>query len=607
MTDKISRRTFLEGTASTASVLATGALATGESRAREAAPTRKGDGVVFSRPHVKGSQVDFRLGLARGRSASYPMDSMDFIMMDLERPDGCSRHAHWCTGDLTGRLLEFLSCAEGVDGRSDPRLPEFFERILKQRRPSGLFGRYGDIAASNIPPEDQFTGGAHRLFSGLIRYYETSGDARALEAATGVAERLLTQKDKWHEHMEVTSGRVIQAWVTEPFARLFHLTGQTRYLDFVGMIAEHLGTCDVPCHSHGFLSTLRGLQVAATVTGDKAWNEKPELNRRMVIERKYEMPDGCVSEGFPSSVRNEGCSIADWMMLNLNAGRLSNDDAAYDRAERIFYNALAFNQWVTGGFGHRSLTRNGYGTDYLEESWWCCLHDAGMAMAEYTRHAVTFRDNTVCVNLLVPGTYVLKLPDGASPVVSIATDYPASASATVTVKGLPDAAGVKVRIPACVRRPQLSRTTADGTRTIALTGELGHTIEECNPGVMLLYGPLVLAPLTYRWDDTAPSQPGDATVPAGYIPKSLSPGTPSLALEQTADADGLLRFGPAPLPDWSYFDEGPCSRCSVAGAPAQVSVRLSDGSKRSLRFSPLCYATSNLSVFETPVVFSEVV
>ena len=37
----------------------------------------------------------------------------DQFVMDLERPDGVHRHAHWCTGDLTGRLLEFLLHAGG--------------------------------------------------------------------------------------------------------------------------------------------------------------------------------------------------------------------------------------------------------------------------------------------------------------------------------------------------------------------------------------------------------------------------------------------------------------------------------------------------------------
>ncbi len=247
---------------------------------------------ALSQPSVSDSQLGFRIGLARTRTASYPLDSMDFIMMDLERPDGCSRHAYWCTGDLTGRLLEFLSCAQGVDGRSDPRLPGLFERILQQQRPSGLFGRYAQSSPDKVNPEDDPLNGANRLFCGLIRYYELTGDARAIQSAEGVARRLLSVQDAWRERVRGCAGRMIEAWVTEPMARLYGITREQRYLDFVGMINEHLGNCDAGCHAHGFMSTLRGLQVAALVTGDHAWNEKPEANRRMVIQQRFEMPDG---------------------------------------------------------------------------------------------------------------------------------------------------------------------------------------------------------------------------------------------------------------------------------------------------------------------------
>ena len=353
----------------------------------------------LSTPSLSPSQVRFRLGLVRQRTRTYPLDSMDFIMMDLERPDGHHRHAYQCTGDLTGRLLEFLSHAEGVDGQHEERLTELFERILRQRRPSGLFGR---IIADPMISHECFSACA-RLFPGLVYYYELTNDVRALDAAVGLAEHTIRAGDIWRARLEETGGRAIEFWITEPIALLYGVTGKREYLDFVGMINEKLEMPDKGAHAHGYMATLRGLQAAALVTGDAAWNERPEAARRMIIERHFEMPDGCTPEGFPHSGSNEGCSIADWLMLNLNTAAITGDAAGYAHAEHILWNALAFNQWITGSFGVRSTSPEGYAMRRFEEAWWCCLHHGGLALVEYARHAVAVRDNAVEVNLLVPG------------------------------------------------------------------------------------------------------------------------------------------------------------------------------------------------------------
>jgi len=146
MSSQVTRRGFLEKSLVTATAVSGLAAAWGET-ALAAEPTKAaasepsttaglllGGRVALSKPDLALCQLAFRIGLARQRTASYPCDSLDFIMLDLERPEGRTRHAHWCTGDLTGRLLEFLSCAEGIDGKSDPRLKGLFERILSQRR-----------------------------------------------------------------------------------------------------------------------------------------------------------------------------------------------------------------------------------------------------------------------------------------------------------------------------------------------------------------------------------------------------------------------------------------------------------------------------------------
>jgi len=591
MEGKITRRDFLKWSAIT--VAGSSAFAHGSDAVSEPSSYTHGrndvmlmgGSISLSNPLVSESQLGFRIGLARTRTSSYPLDSMDFIMMDLERPDNCSRHAHWCTGDLTGRLLEFLSCSDGVDGKSDPRLSQLFERILKQRRPSGLFGKYAG-QPKNVVPEDDINSGADRLFCGLIRYYDLTGNEQALESAEGVANWLISRTDVWRTQLKNTGGRIIYAWVTEPFARLYGITRDQRYLDFCGMINENLETCEKGVHAHGYMSTLRGLQVATLITGDKAWNDKPEQNRRIIIDKHYEMPDGCTPEGFPSSPANEGCSIADWLMLNLNAGLISGDDSAYEKAERIFWNALAFNQWITGGFGHRALTPIGYGMSRFEEAWWCCVHDAGIAMSEYARHAVTFRDNAVHINLLVPGKYELPLPDGQNAEVRIDTRYPASGEAIIEAKNIPADISVKVRVPGCIRKPDLSETRSADKVRVALKGRLGHRIEECQSGVMLTYGPLVLAPL--------------------FALSASSLDTPLLKVGEKADSDGFLQLSNTPLPEWSYFDEGPGARCWVEGSAVNVPVRFPNGDVRELHFCPLCYNTSNLTLYETPIVFQGV-
>ncbi len=557
--------------------------------------------VALGQPLLGASQLSFRIGLARARTSAYPMDSMDFIMMDLERPEGCSRHAHWCTGDLTGRLLEFLSCAEQVDGKSDPRLPTLFERILKQRRPSGLFSRCHDL--SSKPAEDHFTAGSGRLFAGLVRYYELTGDERCLQAAEGLAARLWSRRDEWRKHLQATRARAIEAWIGEPFARLYGITRDPRWLEFCGMIRESLGDCDTNCHSHGFMSVLRGLQAAVLATGDLAWNAKPEQNRRLIAEKRFEFPDGDISESFPRSTRNEGCSIADWLMLNLNAGLILDDDAAYAKAERIFWNALAFNQWITGCFGHRALTPNGYGLP-LEEAWWCCVHHAGMAMSELARHVVTRRENTIRVNFLVPGRYTVPWHDGTEVSVRIATAYPARAEATLEAEGLPASGRIRLRTPPCVNRAEVSESRTGQKVQLTLKGRLGHRLEPCRPGVLLSYGPLVLAPASYGFG-SARLTDADRQAPAGYVPESLPAGAPALKLDCRPDADGFLSLEPGPLPTWSFWDEGPQSRTWVEGATVTVPVQLADGKVTPLRFTPLCYNTSCLSLFETPVIFRE--
>ena len=550
-----------------------------------------------SQPRLHRSQLSFRIGLCRGRTAAYPMHKLDFIMMDLERPVLSHRHADWCAGDLSGRVLEFLSAAEGVDGQSDPRLETLFQRILRTQRPSGLFGRYASEPRSTEPPESDILGGGHRLFNGLLRYYDLTGDWRALEAAAGIGDWYVKNRDWWRKEFSHNRRFGLFSWITEPLANLYGLTGERNYLDMVAQVAEPLEQIE-SAHSHGTLTTLRGLQQTALHTDDPAWNEKPERFRREIIDRRYEMPDGCIAEVFPHGFRNEGCSIADWVMLNLNAGLLTGDDECYEIAENALWNALFYNQFVTGGFGHRDLTACGYAMGPMSECWWCCTENGGMAMSEYARHAVSLRGQNVSVNLLVPGEFRVPKPGGEI-LVDIRTSYPAGAEATITVRGLPSDFGIKLRAPNSLKQARVAETRSAQQVQLRLTGRIGHHLQSCGDNVLLRYGPVVLAPMIYYWNTEDRAMPSNA--PPGYVPGFLPPGLPRLLAGQS-DADGLLALRRDP-PDWIFFEQGPDAELSVEGATAYVDAIFKNGETRELWFSPLCHNTSAMTYFETPIVF----
>lgn len=553
--------------------------------------------LTLSSPLLSDSQIKFRLGLVRQRTRTYPLDSMDFIMMDLERPENTHRQAYQCAGDLTGRLLEFLSHSDGVDGLHDDRLPVLFERILRQRRPSGLFGR---IIADPIFGGETFAACA-RVFPGLIQYYELTNDMRALDAAVGLADHTIRSKDIWSKRLKETGGRSIEFWITEHLSMLYGVTGEKAYLDFVGMIGEELQMPDKGAHAHGYMATLRGLQMAALITGDASWNAKAQAAQHMIIERHYEMPDGCTPEFFPHSGANEGCCISDWLMLNLNSAAITGSAEDYERAERILWNALAFNQWNTGSFGTRSTSPNGYGMRRFEECWWCCLHHSGVGLVEYARHAVTLRDRVIDVNLLVPGHYRLALPGGREAEVRVSTAYPGRAEATIEAVGVPADTSLRLRVPACVKHPVVAASREGDRARLRFSGRIGHHVETCHGGVMLKYGPLILAPAIYSWQADEKTY-GDSNLSAGYVPDVTLCGLPTLKVPP-ADADGLLTLTEQPFPEWMYFEDGVTSRCGVPGSPANVAVVFPGGKERTLRFTPLCYNTSTLSLFETPVVF----
>jgi len=559
--------------------------------------------MIISKPVLGESQLKFRLDLVSRRMRSYPLDNIDFLLMDLQRPRDSSRQADWWTGDLSGRTLEFLSCASGIDSQSDNLVHELFERIIQFRRPSGLVGKFA-CAFEPIAHEDHLFANCDRLFAGLIRYYELTNDERALDCAVGIGNWHVKNKDKWAKFLK-PGFQAIQLWVTEPLAMLYKHTGNEEYLEICGIISDSLTNLK-GWHSHGLMSTLRGLQKAALFSNDLSWNEKPERFRREIIDSGYELPDGGISECFPRSFRNEGCSIADWLMLNLYSGLLGTSTEAYEKAQHIFWNALSFNQFINGGFGHRDLISDGYAKGVLSECWWCCTEHCGMAMTELARHVVTMRDNKLSINFLFPGEYSLACEKYIIKV-RIESQYPSRAASQIHIEGLSPSVVVNVALPGFIKQGSVDQKRSGLNTDINIQGFIGHTVEQKGDGYLLKYGPAILAPMIYYWQDSNRLEiiNDSSSVPKGYIPAFLPEGRPTLLLPQVC-SNGLLelsKYRPSPKPEWTFFEEGLLAKTAIPGATVNIWCRFKNGQEIPLQFNALCQNTSDMTYYDVPIVF----
>lgn len=542
---------------------------------------------AVSSPRLADSQLKFRLELARKRLESYPLDDVNFLMMDLERPFHRRRHADFCTCDLTGRTLLFYVLTEGITDTPIPRLKELYERSMNNRRADDSFGPH----TSEYPTH---------FISALANYYARYHDTRALDAAEALAHHWM-DNGTFAENFYPEQPNALACWAVDSLSELYRETRDETYLNYIRhMVKDHIGIMQ-NAHSHGYLTTLRGLLRAAICAKDEDLMALVTARRQELLDANAVLPGGDISESFPFSDRNEGCSIADWIILNLMYGHATDDEEAYALAEHALWNALYFNQVITGGFGHRYLANRGY-LSYLREAWWCCTANAGMCLAEVARHAVTVRNGRLKVNFLIPGAYTIPSPN-RNIRVSISTAYPTAATTRIRVEGPIEAADV--RTPAGVRGMTIQRVDTPLGFDLYVDGHMGYYTEAEGDGYLLKYGPMALAPISYMWNMTVTTPETGTTIPVGYTGESLSGDGIALDLG-TPDADGFYTLSKEPALVWLNFEEGPTARLPGGEVAAHVPMRMADGSTRTLYLQPLCIATSNLTINDVPIVFDKV-
>ena len=302
-----------------------------------------------------------------------------FVLADI-RDTGERRFTEF-SGDLSGRYLDALSAAR-VDL---DRVRGLTQEIAALQREDGGVGRSLSEGPGATDDDMARLWGAGRLLVGLVEAHRAGAGPEALAAArrlgdwlVGVAPRFQAESVRREfQDGHLATGYICWTQNIEGLAMLHVETGDAAYLDVARQIAAHVERRPGQ-HSHGLLASARGLLALHQINGD----DRHLADAQALWEDLKADPDamplpGAVAEYLSSPPeRDEGCSNADWLRLNILLWEDTRDPRYLDELQRSYFNGFRANRQGGGDFGHVRFSPAG-----LEPggsaAWWCCtLHGA---------------------------------------------------------------------------------------------------------------------------------------------------------------------------------------------------------------------------------------
>jgi DUF1680 family protein len=381
--------------------------------------------------------------ILRGDSPRY---DEDFILADaIPRP---TRRFTNFSGDLSGRYIEALSIAAG-SGLKSPALDRTVADLFPLQKPDGHFG--AAFNANEVDDEAMaLLWGQGRLLVGLVEYYKLTGQTAALDAARRLGGFLVRQASRFEDEQvrrkyngeKFAVGYICWTSNLEGMVSLYGVTKEERFLTLAKQIAADVAIHPSQ-HSHGYLTSLRGVLALYRVTNDRQYLDQAIGGWQSVVDSGNVLWQGGVPEMFaPKIERDEGCSEADWLRLSLELWQIAHRPEFLAQAELELFNEFSFNQFHTGDFGHHVLTDTGM-TGPTARAWWCCTLHGARAFYAIRKMAFHADEQGLAYDLPVDG-----MGEGAGLSMRAESALERDGSVTLTVeKGGPAARTLLVRVP----------------------------------------------------------------------------------------------------------------------------------------------------------------
>lgn len=347
-------------------------------------------------------------------------------------------------GDQLGRMFSVMHVAEGYGWtQPGPLRKAVGDAVLKFQTKAGHFG-----SDTSDPKDVRIISGNAFALRGLLDAYEDTHDPRYLGSARKLARYYEASYDTW-KGSENGMLHEFYGHCLDGLVRLYELGGDRWALELAEKAAARTGRTH---HIHHSLSMYRGVIDLYRVTADRSFLDHVEDYLRWCRENR--IVTGGLPEGMPRSEEDEGCALADYVVVNLMMFQATGLDSYIDDAERTLVNHFFMNQFHTGGFGHRAFASDviggkewqGWGGQFGSENPGCCSMWGAWALGETGGYIVTRKDGDIEVNLYPSA--VIEIPDLRARL-DIESDFPRMSRVSLTIHcDGPIGRAIRLRIPA---------------------------------------------------------------------------------------------------------------------------------------------------------------